>query len=662
MNASAEISANVNQQALAVALAEVRALLEKRTGSTSERSTIARKSSAPRKTKSSPVSKRSSKTSASALDTLVDRFGLTPFERGIVLLCAGVEFDSSFAALCAAAQNGRACATFSLALAVLPKPHWSALAPTGALRRWRLLDVDPSSGLTSAPLRLDERVLHYLAGVLYLDERLRGIFSRVSKTTALPLDQTRKAQVIVEMLATAQRTGHAPIVDLQGNDFAARASVAAAACAACNLKLYQVRSADLPATVDERAALSRLWQRESLLTESALLISAVEDNSPEFTIRAVSFAERTPGVVFFSGATPLHVSDRSVLALAIDKPAPADQLALWARALGPVAAKLNGQLPRIAAQFSLDAGGIHAAAADFAARASGLRSEKEIAPALWTAARTQARVGLDGLAQRIEPAARWDDIVLPSAQLLTLRTIVAQVRQRNRVCDTWGFARKGARGLGLSTLFAGPTGTGKTMAAEVLARELELDLFRIDLSGMVNKYVGETEKNLRRVFDAADQSGAILLFDEADALFGKRSEVRDSHDRYANIEVSYLLQRVEAYRGLAILTTNMKQALDPAFLRRLRFIVPFVFPDTSQRLEIWKRVFPTETPAEKLDYEKLARLNLAGGHIRNVALNAAFLAADAGEPVRMRHLQEAAQSEYAKLEKSLSDSEIGGWS
>jgi SpoVK/Ycf46/Vps4 family AAA+-type ATPase len=200
------------------------------------------------------------------------------------------------------------------------------------------------------------------------------------------------------------------------------------------------------------------------------------------------------------------------------------------------------------------------------------------------------------------------------------------------------------------------------MGAEALANDLHLDLYRIDLASVVSKYIGETEKNLRRVFDAADQSGAILLFDEADALFGKRSEVKDSHDRYANIEVSYLLQRMEAYRGLAILTTNMKTALDPAFLRRLRFIVEFPFPDTTQRLRIWQRAFPPATPTEALDFSRLAQLRIAGGNIRSIAVSAAFLAADAGEPVRMSHLMAAARGEYAKLQRQLTAAESKAWS
>jgi SpoVK/Ycf46/Vps4 family AAA+-type ATPase len=230
-----------------------------------------------------------------------------------------------------------------------------------------------------------------------------------------------------------------------------------------------------------------------------------------------------------------------------------------------------------------------------------------------------------------------------------------------RVYEIWGFAAKGDRGLGISALFSGVSGTGKTLAAEVLANTLRLDVYRIDLSAVVSKYIGETEKNLSRIFDAAEEGGAILLFDEADALFGKRSDVKDSHDRYANIEVSYLLQRMECYRGLAILTTNLRSAIDDAFLRRIRFVVQFPFPDAVQRAGIWRRVFPPDTPTDGLDPVKLARLNVAGGNIKNIALYAAFLAADADESVGMAHLLRAAQAEYAKLEKTLTDAEVAGW-
>jgi SpoVK/Ycf46/Vps4 family AAA+-type ATPase len=275
-------------------------------------------------------------------------------------------------------------------------------------------------------------------------------------------------------------------------------------------------------------------------------------------------------------------------------------------------------------------------------------SEAALGDRLWEACRVHARPQLDGLAQRISSQVGWDDLVLPPPQLQTLRDIVVQVRQRARVYDEWGFAAKSARGLGISVLFSGASGTGKTLAAEVMANELRLDLYRIDLSQVVSKYIGETEKNLRRVFDAAEDGGAVLLFDEADALFGKRSEVKDSHDRYANVEVGYLLQRMEAYRGLSILATNLRGNLDPAFLRRIRYAIDLGFPDEAARRAIWERHVPAKAPRGALDLDALARLDLAGGAIRTVALNGAALAAAAGEPIATRHMLAAARREFAK--------------
>jgi SpoVK/Ycf46/Vps4 family AAA+-type ATPase len=226
------------------------------------------------------------------------------------------------------------------------------------------------------------------------------------------------------------------------------------------------------------------------------------------------------------------------------------------------------------------------------------------------------------------------------------------------VYGRWGFGRTMNRGLGISALFAGDSGTGKTMAAEVIANELRLNLYRIDLSAVVSKYIGETEKNLCRLFDGAEDGGAILFFDEADALFGKRSEVNDSHDRFANIEINYLLQRIEAFRGVAILATNMKSALDTAFLRRLRFIVRFPFPRAADRCRIWQRAFPAQTPLEQIDFSHLAKLNLTGGNIHSAALNAAFLAAEAGTAVTMPIILRALRSEYLKLERPINEADF----
>jgi SpoVK/Ycf46/Vps4 family AAA+-type ATPase len=596
----------------------------------------------------------------SALETLCASFRLSPFERDLLLLCAGIELDSNFAASCAAAQGDarKTYPTFSLALAALPGAHWSALAPSSSLRRWRLIELtNTADGLVAAPLRIEERVLHFLTGINHLDDRLQPLVEPVAAPPDLPPSQVEVAQRVARLLANNENQ-IPPVVQLCSPDGIGRSAVAAMVCGEFGLRLHELRGADIPAAAGERETLARLWEREGLLSRSALLVEADEVDATDQTRTLLAFLENVNGIVFVSRRDPLRAARRPIVRFDVRKPSSAEQTDLWNEALGENFGPLNGQVESVVAQFSLGPRNIAAACASLGAHSG---EETDLGRELWEACRIQSRARLDDLAQRIEPAATWEELVLPEAQRQLLREITAHVRQRTRVYETWGFAEKGERGLGISALFAGSSGTGKTMAAEVLARELRLDLYRIDLSSVVSKYIGETEKNLRRVFDAAETGGAILLFDEADALFGKRSEVKDSHDRYANIEVSYLLQRMESYRGLAILTTNLKSALDPAFLRRLRFIVQFPFPDAAQRAEIWRHIFPANTPTHELDLSKLSRLNVAGGNIRNVALNAAFLAAEANEPVRMSHLLRAARSEYAKLEKPLTESEIGGW-
>jgi ATPase family associated with various cellular activities (AAA)/Winged helix domain, variant len=614
-----------------------------------------------------------------ALDTLCAAFGLSPFERDVLLLCAGMELDSTFPSLCAAAQGQqqRALPTFSLALAALPEAHWSALTPVAPLRHWRLIEVGVGEALTASPLRIDERALHYLAGLSYLDERLQGLLDLQPPPEDLPSSQRALAERIAGIWAQSG-PGGLPVIHLGGDDGAGKRAVAALACAELGMQLRTLRAADAPLNATEREALSRLWEREATLNRSALL---VECDDVEKERAALSFLDHTRGFLLAASREPLRLRRRLVTRLEVKKPDAAEQRRLWQASLGPLATQLDGRLETMISQFDLGMEEISDACASLSRGEDGrsrmedrvLRVEEGDSQSsildlpsstldrLWDACRLSARARLDDLAQRIESVADWDDLVLPAFQLQTLRDIAAQSRQRTRVYHSWGFASKGERGLGISALFAGVSGTGKTMAAEVLARELRLDLYRIDLSQVVSKYIGETEKNLRRVFDAAEAGGAVLLFDEADALFGKRSEVKDSHDRYANIEISYLLQRMETYRGLAILTTNMKSVLDVSFLRRLRFVVQFPFPDAELRAEIWRRVFPARTPVENLDVNKLARLNVAGGNIRNIALSAAFLAAEAGEPVRMRHLLRAARGEYAKVDKQLTESEVRDW-
>jgi AAA+ superfamily predicted ATPase len=588
-----------------------------------------------------------------AVDSLAAAFGLSPFERDIIILCAAVELDATVSALCGEAQGStqRSWPTFSLALAALGGAHWSALTPAGPLRRWRLIEVAPGEVLTTSRLQIDERILHYLTGVSYIDVRLQWLTELTASARDVAPAHADVATRIAEVWRSAPANEPLPVIQLCGDEgLSVRRAVAARACVAAGMRLFLLDGNDVPQTIAEREAFARLWEREAVLTRAALLI---ETEDVEVKRPLSSLVESVGASIILSAREPRRILGRPAVRFDVVRPPFAQQLSIWRNALGPAAADLDGAVEGLAAQFALDPAAIDTAITQ--ARATG---EEDLARALWLTCRAQARTRIDELAQRIEPTAAWEDIVLADSQKQVLRAMAAQVKQRSTVYEDWGFAAKSSRGLGISALFHGPSGTGKTMAAEVLARELELDLYRIDLSQVVNKYIGETEKNLRRVFDAADASGAILLFDEADALFGKRSEVKDSHDRYANIEVGYLLQRMEAYRGLAILTTNLKTALDSSFLRRIRFAVQFPFPDIAQRAEIWRRVFPTITPTEGLDLDRLARLNIAGGNIRNIALQAAFIAAADGEPVRMQHVARAAQIEYAKLEKPAG--EIGG--
>jgi hypothetical protein len=656
MSATTQDWQEANQRYLSAALAVLRQSLERRlAGDEAETAPP----EAERSARQALCDAAAAMPAPAALETVSGAFRLSPFERELLLLCAGVELDSSFGALCAMAHGdpGRAYPTFSLALAALPDPHWSALTPAAPLRHWRLIEIGAGSALTQSPLRIDERVLHYLAGVSHLDERLQAFLEPIADAAELTPSQRRVAERIVAVWSRA--AGEAlPLIQLCGDDTAGQHAVAAAAAGALGLRLLRLRAGTLPTAPGELEALIRLLEREAVLGGSALLVEAEAGEATDAgrSLASTHLLEHTRGALFVATRERRPLRDRPTVAFDLPRPGRLEQRAAWQSALAGAAMGLNGQVEALVSQFSLSPSVIRA----ISLQALG-GAEEDLGAVLWDACRSQARPRLDDLAQRIEPAATWEELVLPEAQRQTLQEIAAHVRQRARVYETWGFAGRGSRGLGISALFAGASGTGKTLAAEVLAHALRLDLYRIDLSQVVSKYIGETEKNLRRVFDAAEEAGAVLLFDEADALFGKRSEVKDSHDRYANIEVSYLLQRMEAYRGLAILTTNQKSALDPAFLRRLRFVVEFPFPDSAQRAEIWRRIFPDATPTEGLDAGRLARLNVAGGNIRNIALHAAFLAADAGEPVRMTHLLRAAHREYAKLERPLTDAETGGW-
>ncbi|HVB97649.1 MAG TPA: ATP-binding protein [Chloroflexota bacterium] len=644
----------LNQRFLVAALARVRAALDRHAAAPGETSPAASDSEWP--------GFAAEVVPPAALSTLSEMLGLSPFERDVLLLAAGPELDAGFAASCASARGDPRLSypTFGLALAALSGAHWSALSPAGPLRGWRLIELGPGETIVGSPLRIDERVLHYLTGVSYLDEALAALVESVPAPAVLAHSQTRIAELLAATWTRAGGSPPFPLVELCGDALAGKDIIAARACQSLGLRLYVMRASDVPISASDREALTRRWEREMLLGGAALLLDCEDLTDIAGGSPAPAFLSRLHGPVVAATREPFNVPRRPTVLLDVARPSAEEQRSLWRGALGPIATELNGHLDPLVAQFNLDATTIHAATDDVL-RASVAMDRVSVGERLWESCRIRARGRLGGLAQRIETSAAWDDLVLPPQQEEMVQQIASHVRQRLRVYEDWGFAAGGGRGLGMSALFAGPSGTGKTLAAEVLASELRLDLYRIDLSQVVSKYIGETEKNLRRVFDAAEESGAILLFDEADALFGKRSEVKDSHDRYANVEVSYLLQRMEAYRGLAILTTNLKSALDLAFMRRLRVVVQFPFPDVGQRAEIWRRSFPAASPVDGLDIGKLARLNVAGGSIRNIAVGAAFLAADAAEPIRMIHVLRAARTEYAKLEKSLTEAEVGGW-
>ena len=660
----------VNQRYVGAALAEVHAALaryvERITGDESRTiaATVHEASGDPTESLQSIAAAMTVEPPLEALCTL---FALSRFERAVLLLCAGIELDASFGPLCAAAHDDSSstCPTFSLALASLPDPHWSALTPAGPLRRWRLIELGEALALTSRPLRISERVLHHLLGLPGVDEQLLEIAEPVDEVVDLAPSQRTVAERVCRLWTSTDDSGPLPVLHLRGDDTASIQDVAYQACARCGMKLLLLRARFLPTNPTDLRSLIFLCEREAALSGVAFLLDC-DDLDPADAPGApiARFVESFDGFLILMGLQRDLPARRPLLTLDVRKPTSGEQSQLWRDLLAEYDGETAGQVDALSSQFDLSTRVIRAASSvpryPVVSDGNG-RPANNLGALVWDECRMRTRPRLEGLAQRIEPAAIWEDLIIPEQQRQTLREIAIHVRHRRQVYDSWGFAALSARGLGITALFTGSSGTGKTMAAEILANELRLDLYRIDLSATVSKYIGETEKNLRRIFDAADAGGAILLFDEADALFGKRSEVRDSHDRYANIEVSYLLQRMEAYRGLAILTTNMKDALDRAFLRRIRFVVEFPLPSPADRARIWERVFPGETPTEGLNVDRLARLSVAGGNIRNIAMNAAFLAAESSEPVRMSHVLRAARTEYAKLEKPLTDAETGDW-
>ena len=520
--------------------------------------------------------------------------------------------------------------------------------------------------MLTCPLIVDENIFLFLMGQPYLDKRLAGIIEPLTTEDRLAPSHLELVQQLEATWVEAAHQEQAPVFQLCGDDRAAKRAIAAAAAEKLGMRLSLVSIHALPTSPSERSNLLRLWDREALLFDHGYYIECdrLEESETERSESLHYLLENSVSFTIVSSAERGLQTIRNMLTYDVEKPTLVEQRQFWEHLFSSeFDLDHNRLVNQLVFQFHMTYPTIEATwlAALGQLGETEQFTDKELAETLWSTCRIQARPKLDDMVQRIEPKACWEDLVLPESQKQVIEEIAVEVRQRATVYESWGLGGQSSRGLGISALFAGSSGTGKTLAAEVLAKELRLDLYRIDLSTVIDKYIGETEKKLRRVFDAAEAGGAILLFDEADALFGKRSESKDSHDRYANIQVSYLLQQMEAYRGLAILTSNIPEALDNAFKRRLSFIVHFPFPEPSQRAQIWQRMFPPQMPQEGLDFQKLGLLHVAGGNIRSIARKAAFMAAESGDAVTMSYLLQAARSEYRKLEKSLTTEEIRGW-
>lgn len=554
------------------------------------------------------------------LADVLHRFGLAGRTRDTFLLAAAPDLDPCAAAAVAAhplSLQGRA--TPGLIVHVLGPGALEALAPHGLLSQAGLVDTVPGLGLSQRLLAVDSGLVQTLHGAPQPGEALAQIMVPLRDASGVP---EADRDCLADALLASRDSSTVPVIHLRLDDRLRAERLASSAFAWLGLRAFAL---DAEIVDIAPARLASMLNRDLVLLKAGLVLQA----GPAANVLADLV---TGPLVIWSRDTPL--TRRPVAEF--QPSAVADGGSTGLR-LSPTAQR--------------DARATH---------------ELKLAPSLWATSRSRAARSLDGLAQRIEPQASWDDLVLPEAQMHQLRQLAAFQRHRSTVLDDWGFRARSARGLGLAALFSGASGTGKTMAAEIVARELgpqgeAADLYRVDLSAVVSKYIGETEKNMARIFDAAEDSGVVLLFDEGEALFGKRtSDVRDSHDRHANTETAYLLQRLEAYSGCAIVTTNLKATVDEAFLRRFRFAIDFPFPDAALRERIWRGVFPPDTPTAALDYEALSRLALAGGHIRSIALCAAFLAAEEGEAVAMRHIGKAARQEIGKLGKPLPEGQLRG--
>jgi hypothetical protein len=607
---------------------------------------------------------------------LAHMYDLSWLEFEILMLCLAPELRRKYDRIYAYLQDDitRKRPSLDLALDVFIESEaerWSARAELGDgsnLFAHRLVqaveDAQSPSGSTALAcmLKLDQRILQFILGGDGVDRRIATLLKPVPVAQGVCVDERQLAELQDLVKGAIGRAAPMPLLlHLHGADDSARRDLAVALCQTLGSALLAVDGRALLAAEGNPDQLAVLVARESLLTGGLILIEHVDgwfrdEAALHARVPALFAALRTYcPFAFASAAKPWPgVPDASMTVMNVPVTTADDARRgnMWQQALhGLRFNAADEEVARLTQQFQLNSRQIGGVSRQLRLQAGGDR----VLPltALAAACRDVSHHGLGDLSVKVKAHYQWDDLVLPAQLKQQLQDVCAQVRFRRQVFDDWGFAQKLPYGRGLSAMFSGNPGTGKTMAAQVIARDLQLELFKIDLSGVVSKYIGETEKNLNRVFAEAQASNAILFFDEADALFGKRTEVSDAHDRYANIEVSYLLQKMEEYDGIVILATNFRNNVDDAFTRRIRFILEFPFPDAEGRREIWRRGIPAATPvAGELDFQWLAdRIKVAGGNIKNIILNAAFLAAQQGRPLGMPQLLDSCRIEFQKIGK-----------
>jgi hypothetical protein len=628
-----------------------------------------------------------------ALPHLAQLFRLSPFEMAVVVICLAPELRRKYDTLYAYLQDDitRKKPSVDLMLDLLcptETDRWRAHAYLGSqapLQQARIVQMveDPqspsgSSGLAQF-LRLDPRIVSFLLGHHTVDERLRDLVQLQYGTTPLdgvPVEATTKTALVNLVQQSFAADGPQRLVcQLYGPRGVGRRALAMGICRQIGCPLLVVDLRALPAQGNNAVELLRLAFREGLLTQAALyleqsdLLAVDSEHGQDLLIHQLrTHLARLHGqsgwLTFLAGEKQWpwqqEFSGQPFHSLQLTLPAVPLRAEIWQQTFDALddamipAQEVDGWAQQLAEQFQMTPVQIHDAVHHAVNQRLMAGAESPITLAdLYTGCRQQANIKLADLAQKVDYRYGWSDLVLPEGKLTQLQEICRQVRHRYRVLGEWGFGEKLGHGRGLSVLFSGPPGTGKTLAATVIAGELQLDLYKIDLSGVVSKYIGETEKNLSKIFQEAERSNAILFFDEADALFGKRTEVSDARDRYANIETSYLLQKMEEYEGIVILATNLRENMDEAFTRRIRFIIDFPFPDVASRRAIWRTHFPAAAPIDKeVDVELLARqLPLAGGNIKNIVLNAAYYAAENGQVIDMAHILHGAQREFEKIGK-----------